>query len=242
MLIVPSIDIRHGRCVKLIQGKPGTGLVLSATPLEAAKAWQDEGAKRLHIVDLDGALEGTKNNRPLVEAILESLHIPVQVGGGIRSVDDVKYYLKHGASWVILGTAVFVDPSFLRKLRDEVESSRVIIALDYKDDMIVTQGWQKTTKITPLEAIRRMDSKMVYGFLVTDVDAEGMMRGVRVENIKALVNATRKPIIYAGGVSKLNDIAKLASIGVDSVVVGRALYERRFTLKQAEDTANATSR
>ncbi|MFQ5762396.1 MAG: 1-(5-phosphoribosyl)-5-[(5-phosphoribosylamino)methylideneamino]imidazole-4-carboxamide isomerase [Candidatus Bathyarchaeia archaeon] len=238
MNILPSVDIHRGRCVKLVQGKPSTGLTLSASPLEVAFKWEAEGARMLHVVDLDGAMEGSKANRPAISEILGQARVPVEVGGGIRTVEDVCYYLDRGARWVILGTAAVEGTNFLEAVTATVDGGRIIVALDFSGNAVLTRGWSSSTRLSRKQALERFRNTDVYGFLVTNVGVEGTLRGVDFKLVQELVAEAWKPLIYSGGVAKLQDIRGLATVGVESVVIGRALYDGRFTLSEAQAVAD----
>ena len=224
----------NGRCVKLVQGKPGSGIKISNYPIAVAKFWEINGAKILHVIDLDAAIYGSeKNNRSVIVEILKNVSIPVQVGGGIRSITDVALFLNAGAKWVILGTAAVENLSFVKEVVEMVNPKRIINALDTRECYPVKEGWKTKVKVTPYQLAKMFESLDVAAYLFTDVDIEGTMKGVNVENVKKLVESTKIPIIYAGGISSLQDIVKLLKIGVAGVVVGRALYEGVFSLKEA---------
>lgn len=233
-----------GKCVKLIQGKPGSGVKISNNPVAVAKFWENNGAKILHVIDLDAAIYGPeKSNRDIIREILRNVKIPVQVGGGVRSIMDVTLLLGAGARWVILGTAAIENLSFVREVISMVDSKRIIIALDAKEGYVVKEGWKTKVKVSPYQLAKMFEPLDVAAYLFTDVDVEGTMKGVEIGNVKRLVELTKIPIIYAGGISSLQDIVKLLRVGVAGVVVGRALYEGVFSLKEAmELVRNAGSR
>jgi phosphoribosylformimino-5-aminoimidazole carboxamide ribotide isomerase len=242
--IIPSIDIKNGKCVKLVQGVPDSGREISEDPVKIAKKWADDGARVLHIIDLDAAIYGDTDNFETVKGILRvlnKLNIHAEVGGGIRTIEKAKELIKSGASWIILGTVAVKDPKLTNKIIESVGSKRVIIAIDSKKDRILTQGWRFKSKLSPISAVNKYQNLGISAFLYTDVDVEGTMKGVNVNFIKNIVKLSRIPIIYSGGVSSLNDIAELTRTGVQGVIVGRAFYDGIFTLKEAVEIAKSTS-
>jgi len=235
--VIPSIDIMHGRCVKLVQGNPSLGREVSADPLEVAERWRGEGARRLHIVDLDAALRGGVGNRETVERIIRAVDIPVQVGGGVRSVKDASSLIEAGARWVVLGTVAFEDREAASQIISTITPQRAIIAIDAKGGLVVKRGWVESTPYTPLDAIREFEPKGVAAFLYTDVHVEGMLKGVDEGYIRTLTRSAKTPIIYSGGVSSTSDIRRLAKAGVGGVILGRALYDGVVSLREAMEAA-----
>jgi phosphoribosylformimino-5-aminoimidazole carboxamide ribotide isomerase len=237
MIIAPSIDLKDGRCVKLIQGKPGTGLKIPLDPITVAKYWVEEGAPLLHVVDLNGAIDGSAVNKPVIFEIVKRVAVPVQVGGGIRSVEDALCLVEAGVHRIVLGTVLYEDLELFKKIVDAVGSDRIIVALDAKSGLIVKRGWTETVGITVYDAIRKLDPDMFWGILYTDVQREGLASGICLETLKKILNATEKPVFYAGGISSLHDIVLLKKAGVYGAIVGRALYEKRFSLREAMEAA-----
>lgn len=233
MYIIPSVDIKDGRCVKLVEGRAGSGMVLG-DPLSIAKFWEREGAEVLHVIDLDGAIEGFRKNREIIARIIEEVDIPVEVGGGLRSIEEVIEILEIGASWAIVGTKVLEDSSFLPNLLERVDSSRIIVAIDSRRGRVVKKGWLEETCENPVELARRLEGLDVAAFLYTEVGAEGRELGVNIEAIEALTSSLKVPILYAGGISSLKDLIALAKLGVRGAIVGSALYKGRFTLREAK--------
>lgn len=223
----------NGKCVKLIQGKPESGIKVSDDPVAVAKFWEESGAKILHIVDLDAAIYGFKDNKSVIKEILKNVSIPVQVGGGIRSITDIALFLNAGARWVILGTAAIENLDFVKEVVEMVNPKRIIIALDAKEGYLVKEGWKTKVKLTPYQLAKTFETLDVAAYLFTNVDVEGTMSGINIEVVKKLVETTKIPIIYAGGVSSLQDIVKLLRANVAGVIVGRALYEGVFSLQEA---------
>ena len=233
MEIIPSIDISDGRCVKRIKGRAGTGLSLG-DPVEQALGWERRGARRLHVIDLDGAARGCPVNRDVIEKILRSVSIPVQVGGGIREPEHAIRYLEHGARWIILGTGILENPNLLEKLIDELGSRRLIAALDYDEHgNLVKRGWTHKTGISVIGYARELDDLNLEAFLCTYTPLEGTMKGVDLVTVRMLTEKLRTPVIYAGGVRSIDDLKILKEAGVMGVVIGMALYTGRIRLEEA---------
>lgn len=234
MKVVPSIDLKDGKSVKLVRGVPGTGIEVSNEPVELAAYWEREGAEILHVVDLDRAIEQRETNKEIIEQIVQEVSIPVEVGGGIRSKEDVVELLDLGARWVIIGTKAVENPEFLADLLKSTSSENLIIALDAKGGKIVTRGWTVETRFGLLEAVRRFDRFRPAAYLCTNVAIEGTMTGIDFEEMKRVVDCTETSIIYSGGVSSLKDLRALKVVGVYATVVGMALYKGAFTLREAQ--------
>jgi phosphoribosylformimino-5-aminoimidazole carboxamide ribotide isomerase len=238
LLIIPSIDISKGKCVKLIGGKPKTGIIVSDQPLEIAKFWEAQGAKALHIIDLDGAFSGKPQNLPIIMRILNEVNLPIEVGGGIRDVEDATMLIKAGAKWVIIGTAILENKGFLSELLATISPEHVIIALDSKKGKVLKHGWTVSTKFSPIEIIENLQNSDVAAFLYTDVGAEGKLSGIQLKAVEKLVHSTKKPIIYSGGVSTIRDLVSLAKIGVHAAVIGMAFYTGKLSLRDAEEAVS----
>jgi phosphoribosylformimino-5-aminoimidazole carboxamide ribotide isomerase len=233
LYIIPSVDILNGKCVKLIQGKPGTGLEVSPDPVQVAKMWEEKGAEILHVVDLDAAIFGSKRSRKIVKEILRKISIPVEVGGGIRNIEEAVSLVKEGASWIILGTKAVEKPEFVGEVIEKVGSNHVIVALDSRKKLVLKKGWKDETQVSPFEFAKFFEPYNLASILFTDVEVEGTLTGINFENIVKLVNSTRIPITYSGGVSSIQDVLKLLNVNLRGVVVGRALYDGYFTLEEA---------
>jgi len=239
LLVIPSIDIMGGRCVQLVGGRPETRKVYG-DPVELAIKWEAEGAKYLHIIDLDAALGRGDNLNKIVE-ILSSIKVGAEVGGGIRSFKKADEILRAGADRVIVGTAAVENPEMVKELVNKAGGRRVMVALDTKSGRVAIRGWQRETEITPLELGLEFEKMGVGSFLFTNVDVEGTMKGVVLECIKELARNLNVPIFASGGIGSLEDMLVLKGTGVRGVVVGMALYEERFTLKQAMEAAEDES-
>ena len=235
MLIIPAIDIQGGKCVRLTQGRLGTTTVYSDNPLEMGRHWANLGAERLHVVDLDGALMGTPKNLTLIRDLILSVGIPVQVGGGIRSIDIINLYLESGAYSVILGSKVVSDSHFLQETCSTFPG-KVMVSIDAKGGRVAVEGWTQTTGQSAIELAQQMAGLGVQALIYTDIERDGMLTGPNITAIAALAQTVKIPIIASGGVSQLSDIKALLSLeaaGVIGVIIGKALYTGALNLSEA---------
>ena len=235
MLIIPAIDIQGGKCVRLTQGRLGTTTVYSDNPLEMGRHWANLGAERLHVVDLDGALTGTPQNLTLIRDLILSVGIPVQVGGGIRSIDIINLYLESGAYSVILGSKVVSDSHFLQETCSTFPG-KVMVSIDAKGGRVAVEGWTQTTEHSAVQLAQQMAGLGVQALIYTDIERDGMLTGPNITAIAALARTVKIPIIASGGVSQLSDIKALLSLeaaGVIGVIIGKALYTGALNLSEA---------
>ncbi len=236
MLLIPAIDLKNGQCVRLRQGRMDDVTVFSKDPVSVAKQWVAEGAKRIHVVDLDGAIKGAPTNIKVVEQIVAAVgDVPVQVGGGIRDEETVQRLLNGGVSYVIIGTKAINAPHFLRDLCLEYPR-HIIVSLDAKDGRVALNGWTKITGHGVIETAQHCERDGVEAIVYTDIGRDGMMNGFNVQSTRDLAKAVNTPVIASGGVSTLDDIRALKEIendGVAGAVIGRALYEGSFKLSDA---------
>jgi phosphoribosylformimino-5-aminoimidazole carboxamide ribotide isomerase len=234
MLIIPAIDLKDGQCVRLMQGNMHQATVYSDDPPAMARRWQDQGAQLLHVVDLNGAFEGEPKNLSHVEAIVNAVSIPVQVGGGIRSLDTVRMYLGAGAQRVVMGTTALRHRQVVEEIL-EVFPERVVVSIDAKNGLVATDGWKTVTDVTAREAIISLSGLALAAVMYTDIAKDGMMAGPNVQSLKLIVEASPVPIIASGGVSTLEDIAAIKALGkkVEGVILGKALYEGKIDLAKA---------
>jgi phosphoribosylformimino-5-aminoimidazole carboxamide ribotide isomerase len=236
MLIIPAIDLKNGRCVRLEQGRKADATIYDGDPVEIARGFEDAGAQMLHVVDLDGAFaEGSSPNRDIARRIIEAVTIPVQFGGGLRKTIDVREMIECGASRVVLGTLVVESPELLARL---VESygARIAVGIDARDGKVVTRGWEKQESLAATELAERVANCGVSRIVYTDVARDGMLEGVNVLQTCAVARRAGVPVTASGGVSSLAEIERLkvaCEDGIDSVIVGKALYENRFSLPEA---------
>jgi phosphoribosylformimino-5-aminoimidazole carboxamide ribotide isomerase len=235
MLLIPAIDLKNGQCVRLRQGKMDDVTVFSDDPVAVAKRWADEGAQRLHVVDLDGAVKGVPLNIKSVEKIAAAVKIPVQVGGGIRDEETVQRMLNAGVQYVIVGTKAITAPHFLHDLCIEYPR-HIIVSIDAKDGRVALNGWAKVTGHDAIEAAQHCERDGAEAIIYTDIARDGMMNGFNAEATRALAKSVKTPVYASGGISSVKDLVTLREIegdGVAGCVVGRALYEGTLNLKEA---------
>ena len=233
--IIPAVDIRGGKCVRLYQGRPDEEIIFESDPIDAAMRWQADGAGLLHVVDLDGAFRGIPVNREVISGIISQLSIPVQVGGGIRSTDDALGYIETGAERVVVGTRAFTDPDWLFELADKLGEG-LVVGVDVKNGRIATGGWLELSKIIPSVAVEKMAIMGVERIIYTDVAKDGTLEGPNFDVIKEIAREAPIPVIASGGVGTVDDILRLyrmRELGVEGVIIGMALYKGKFTLDEA---------
>ncbi|AGB35937.1 1-(5-phosphoribosyl)-5-[(5-phosphoribosylamino)methylideneamino]imidazole-4-carboxamide isomerase [Natronococcus occultus] len=229
--VIPAVDVQDGEVVQLVQGERGTEKSYGE-PVEAAERWVDAGAETLHLVDLDGAFEGERANADAIDAVIDAVDVPTQLGGGIRTAADAADLLERGVDRVVLGTAAVENPEIVAEISEEYPNS-VVVSLDAKDGEVVVEGWTEGAGVTPVEAAERYAELGAAAILFTNVDVEGQLEGVATEPVAELVTATEIPVIASGGVATLEDVRAIEETGAAAVVVGSALYEGRFTLEEA---------
>jgi len=229
--VIPAVDMQDGQVVQLVGGERGTGKTYG-DPVEAATRWVDAGAETLHLVDLDGAFDGERMNADAIDAVLDAVTVDVQLGGGIRTVEDATTLLAAGIDRVILGTAAVEDPDIVAEISEQFPDS-VVVSLDAKDGEVVVEGWTEGTGLDPTDAATRYEELGAAGILFTDVDVEGRLEGVRTEPVRRVVEAVDVPVVASGGVATTDDVCALADAGAAAVVVGSALYEGQLTLAEA---------
>lgn len=235
MEVVPAIDVREGTCVQLVGGEPGTGASYG-DPLSALERWEAEGARRLHVVDLDAAM-GVGDNRDVLATMLAAADVPVHVGGGIRTAADARSLVEAGADRVVLGTAAVTAPAVVDEVAEAVGDGAVLVALEPTDGGLAVDGWTGAVEADLLEVAGRFDDRGVGGFLFTNVELEGRLSGIDAEPIATLVAAVDAPVYAAGGVASLDDVAAAATTGAAGLVVGTALYSGAFSLRAAMEEA-----
>ena len=240
MVVLPAVDIKSGRCVRLLQGEPDTAQTYYQEPWRAAEHWQDEGAQALHVVDLDGALTESGQNREALLKILERLSIPVEVGGGLRSSAAVKSVLEAGAARAVVGTRAATDPDWAVELC-ETWPDRIVVALDARDGIVTIKGWQESSGLNVTDLAERLAAGPPAAFLYTDVDRDGMLTRPNFQGVQQLVEATAVPVIASGGVSSADDVRRLGECGADAVITGKALYEGELELAEALEIAGEYS-
>ena len=233
MEVIPAIDLRGGRCVRLYQGDFGRETVYSEDPLAVARQWQEQGASRLHLVDLDGAAQGKPVNLDIIAAIVDQSEIPVQVGGGIRSSATAEKLLSIGVERVVIGTAAVRSPVLVRQLCQGGGAPRVVVAVDARDGLVAVQGWLEKTSVTAVELGQRMAELGVERLLYTDISRDGTLSEPNFSATAQLVESTGLAILASGGVASLEHITQLAKLGAEGVIVGRALYTGDLELPAA---------
>jgi phosphoribosylformimino-5-aminoimidazole carboxamide ribotide isomerase len=239
MLIYPAIDIRNGRCVRLVQGDYSRETVFSDDPVSVAQRWVAEGADRLHLVDLDGAKAGRPVNGPVVRRIVESVPVPCQLGGGIRSEGDLGEVLAWGVRWAVLGSKALSDPAWVRSAAGQ-HPGRIVLGLDARDGLVATDGWTNTSRVRAADLLRQVQDAPLAAVVYTDIARDGMMSGPNTDALAELRAATQLPVIASGGVSTLEQVRRLAEAGTFGCVIGRALYEGSISLPEALALVRAT--
>ena len=237
MILIPAIDLKQGQCVRLRQGNMEDTTVFSDDPIAMAQKWVDQGAKRLHMVDLDGAFEGKPVNADVIESISSAYpDLPIQIGGGIRTVDTVEAYLAAGVAYVIIGTQAVKKPEFVTELCAEFPG-HVIVGIDARNGIVAVQGWAESSDTSAEHLAQRFEDQGVSAIVYTDISRDGMMQGVNVEATRQLAESVSIPVIASGGVTNIEDIKKLNEVkrsGIEGVIIGRSLYERTISLPEAQ--------
>lgn len=233
--IIPAIDIIEGRCVRLVQGRFDNKTVFSDEPAETAKRWENEGAPRIHVVDLDGARTGRPQNLEVVSKIVQSVNVPVQLGGGIRNIETAKTVLNTGVERVIIGTSAALNTDIALAMIESF-GEHVIIGIDVLDGFVAVHGWQSHTKEDAFAFARKMETMGAKRIIFTDISRDGMLSGVNIAAIKQILDAVSIPVIASGGIGNLEDILKLAPLsskGLEGVILGKALYTGAVNLTEA---------
>lgn len=241
MIIIPAIDIQNGNCVRLKQGDFSQETIFHHNPIDMADKWVNEGAERLHLVDLDGARLGSPINIKVVSNICKKFsNIPIQIGGGIRDFETANKYLSSGASFIIIGTMAVEDPTFIKKLCDKFPD-KVIVGIDAKKGEVATEGWKSIANKNALELAKEFENHGVAEIVYTDIEKDGMMKGLNIEATLDLANNINIPVIASGGVSCIEDIHKISSYknsGISGIIIGRALYEKKINIMKAKEIFN----
>lgn len=241
MILIPAIDIKDGRCVRLRQGDMSQETVFSEDPVAVAARWVEEGARRLHIVDLDGAVKGQPVNNAIVAEITRNHpDLPVQIGGGIRDEDDVQAYLETGVRWVIIGTRAVTAPHLIADLCSEFPS-HIFVGLDTRNGKVAVDGWSKLSHHDVLDLAQQFESDGIEAIVHTDIGRDGMLNGVNVESTVALAQAVHVPVIASGGITSLDDIRALCAVadeGIEGAITGRAIYEGTLDFAEGQRLAD----
>jgi phosphoribosylformimino-5-aminoimidazole carboxamide ribotide isomerase len=242
MRIIPAVDIKEGRCVRLVQGKSDQETVYSNDPLSMANHWDEEGAQTIHVVDLDGAFQGSPINSEIVKKIIYSSSVDIQVGGGIRTLETIEAYVKAGAYRVILGTIAQKEPEFVEEACRRFPD-KIIIGIDAQNGLVAVKGWVEVSKQKATDLAQKMKGFRIAGFIFTDISRDGMLQGPNLESIQEFAECAQLPVIASGGVSRLEDIknlAKLESYGVEAVIIGKALYDKTISFKEAREALHVS--
>jgi phosphoribosylformimino-5-aminoimidazole carboxamide ribotide isomerase len=240
MMIIPAVDIKDGRCVRLQQGEMDRETVFSNNPALMAQRWQEAGAELLHLVDLNGAIDKKPKNLTTIQAILDAVHIPVQLGGGIRDMDTIATYIDRGVSRVVLGTEAIRNPDLIIQAALRFPE-RIVVGIDARNGFVAIEGWTETTETTAIDLARRFENVGLAAINFTDIHRDGMQTGPNLEATRRLAEAVTIPVVASGGVSTIEDIKnllRLESAGVQGVITGKALYDGSLDLKEAIALAN----
>lgn len=241
MLIIPAIDLKDGACVRLRQGLMEDSTVFSDDPVAMAARWVKAGARRLHLVDLNGAFAGKPVNGEVVAAIAAAWpELPIQIGGGIRDLETIEHYVRAGVSYVIIGTRAVKEPEFVARAC-RAFPGKVIVGLDAKNGLVATDGWAEVSQIQAAELAKRLENDGVNAIVYTDIARDGMMQGVNVEATVAMAQASSIPVIASGGITNIDDIralAEQASLGICGAITGRAIYEGTLDVAQAQQLSD----
>ncbi len=240
MLLIPAIDLKEGKCVRLRQGRMEDDTVFSDDPVAVAGKWVEQGARRIHLVDLDGAFAGKPKNADIIHAIVEAFpDVPVQIGGGIRDEDTIQAYLNAGVQYVIIGTKAVTEPHFVSNVAIEFPG-HIIIGLDAKEGKVAIDGWSKLSKHDVIDIAQQFEADGVEAIIYTDISRDGMMQGVNVEATAKLARAIHIPVIASGGITNMDDIHALGKVvedGIMGAITGRAIYEGTLDFAEAEKIA-----
>jgi phosphoribosylformimino-5-aminoimidazole carboxamide ribotide isomerase len=231
MKLLPAVDVKGGKCVQLVGGKPGTEKVTIDDVIVVARRWQSDGAEMIHIIDLDSAL-GTGDNETLIEMLVGDMSVPVQVGGGVRTAEKAQRLFEIGCERVIVGTRAIQDRPFIESLADEFGDG-IVVAVDASADEVLIKGWQEGSGRDAVAVAKDLGQLPIWGFLYTNVEVEGRLQGIDPGRIRSLVSSTTKPVIVSGGITTVADLEQLRRMDVHSVVVGMAIYTGRIDFKAA---------
>lgn len=239
MLIIPAVDIRGGRCVRLTRGRFEEETVYFADPVEPALKWQQEGAEYLHVVDLDGALEGEPKNLESLRRIVEAADIPIQFGGGIRTFETARQVLDMGVDRIILGTKAIDSPELIKTLCAGFPG-RIAVGLDQRDGKVAVKGWVESSELSFIEAAKQVEVFGPRALIFTDISRDGMLQGPNIGLLKELLDAVKVPVIVSGGVTTLDDIKALMGLSVEGAIIGKALYTGAVSLSRAIEVSKTT--
>ena len=235
MEIIPAIDLLNGKCVRLNQGNYNEVTKFNSDPVKQAQTWEKQGAKRLHLVDLDGAKTGEPINDQTIKEIKKSISIPIQLGGGIRNIERAKELLDIGIDRIILGTIAIENPELVSVLSKEYPK-RIAVGIDAKEGMVATRGWVKRSEITSLELAKQLNELELAAIISTDISTDGTLKGPNLQALREIAEISINPVIASGGIGSINDLISLVDLeheGIEAIIVGRALYDGSIDLKEA---------
>lgn len=235
MIIIPAVDIKDGKCVRLFQGRMDAETVFSDEPVEMAKRWEDEGAEMIHVIDLDGAFEKHPKNLNAISKIIQTVAVPVQVGGGIRNMNTIRMFIDLGVKRVIIGTEAIKNPDMV-KTASKAFPEQIVVGIDARNGLVAIDGWTETTRMLAIDLAKQFENCGVAAINFTDIHRDGMQTGPNIDETRSLAKAVSIPVVASGGVSTLADIKDLLplqEVGVVGVITGRALYDGNLSLKEA---------
>ncbi|MFD1928397.1 1-(5-phosphoribosyl)-5-[(5-phosphoribosylamino)methylideneamino]imidazole-4-carboxamide isomerase [Sporosarcina siberiensis] len=238
MILFPAIDIRNGKCVRLIQGDYDKEIIYGDSPTEMALEWERQGAEYLHLIDLDGAKSGNSSNRLAIQAVARGVSIPVQVGGGIRSMEIIEDHIENGVSRVIIGTAAISDKTFLKEAVKKY-GDKIAVSIDARNGFVATDGWTETSDIQAIDLLKELENLGVKTVIYTDIFKDGMMQGPNFVELKAIDEATSIDVIASGGVSTTENIEKLRAMNLYGAIIGKALYDGNLSLEKLMEAKNS---
>lgn len=233
MQLYPAIDIKNGQCVRLRQGLFQETQIYSSNPVKVAMSFLEQGATYIHMVDLDGALMGYSVNEEIFKTVVKETGLPIQVGGGIRTIKDIENKLEAGISRIIIGTKAVENPAFVKEAVAAFGADKIVVGIDAKDGMVAIEGWERVSSISALDLALKMKDYGVKTIVYTDISKDGMLQGPNVEQTKAISDATGLDVIASGGVSSLKDLEMISLSGVHGAIIGKAIYENRVNLAKA---------
>lgn len=238
MIIIPAIDLKGGKCVRLTQGQKDLETVFSDDPVDVAKSWQDQGAEYLHVVDLDGAFEGVPKNLAVVERIVKQINIPIEFGGGLRTTQSIKTLLDLGADRVIVGTKAIDSPVWVDELCKKFPG-RIAVGIDAKNGKVAVKGWTSVCEWTAVAFAREIEKVSPCALIFTDISKDGMLQGPNITSLQELFLAVKTPVIASGGISSLKDIEALSQLPIAGMIIGKALYTGHIKLSEAKHLCNS---
>ena len=238
MLIIPAIDLKGGKCVRLTQGQKDAETVFSDDPVEMAKSWEDQGADYLHVVDLDGAFEGIPKNLTIVEQIIKQIKVPIEFGGGLRTTRSIKTMLDLGTDRVIVGTKAIDSPSWVDELC-KTFPGRIAVGIDAKNGKVAVKGWTSLCEWTAIDFAREIEKASPCTIIFTDISKDGMLQGPNISSLKELLLAVKTPVIASGGISSLKDIEAICHLPIEGMIIGKALYTGHIKLSEAKSLCDS---